>query len=139
MSEPLEAKVASIISDRELVLNKGSEDGVEIGMRFAVLLPNEFDIRDPDTNEVIGSVPLPKTFVKIVSMQEHIAKGRTFREFRTGGGGILASLSQGPTITHETISTDETLLLNELDWNERKVVLGDRARQIVGDEFIGGV
>lgn len=136
MSEPVEAKVASILTKRELVLNKGSEDGIEVGMRFAVLNSKGVDIRDPDTNEVIGSLPLAKTFVKIVSTQPHVAKARTFREFKSGGGPLL-NLYQPATIRHETIETDEELLVDTLDHKEAKLKIGDRARQIVGDEFIG--
>jgi hypothetical protein len=53
-SEPIEEKVARVLSSRELVV-RGAEHGVELGMDFEVLDPIGNDILDPDTHEVIGS------------------------------------------------------------------------------------
>jgi hypothetical protein len=142
MSERIEAKVAQIMSARDLVLNKGSDDGVAIGMRFAILNRKGADIRDPDTDEVLGSVELPKTFVKIVSTKPRLSIARTFREFRVSGGplwgmGALSHLADPPSRRVETLKTDEARLQDELDEHESFVKIGDPAVQMVGEEFSG--
>ncbi|MFF2772967.1 hypothetical protein ACFVUP_38300, partial [Streptomyces bacillaris] len=67
----IEGKVASVLNERELVLNVGAEEGVEVGMRFKILYAGGIEITDPDTNEALGNVEWPKTEVKIVSVQPH--------------------------------------------------------------------
>jgi hypothetical protein len=37
MADLIEGKVARILNSRELVINRGTEAGVKLGMRFAVL------------------------------------------------------------------------------------------------------
>src|ERR1700730_3824695 len=88
MSERIRARVAEVLTERELVLNKGSEDGVSIGMRFAILNRKGADIVDPDTGKSMGPVELEKTIVKVVRLQERLAIARTFRTYRQGGSGF---------------------------------------------------
>src|SRR3712207_4171355 len=123
MDDRIEAKVAQILTARELVLNKGSEDGVAEGMRFAILNRKGADILDPDTGESLGSVELPKTFVKVVSTKPKLAVARTFRTFRTSGGPLWnmlqsSGLTNPPTSRVETLKTDEKRLQEELDEDE---------------------
>jgi hypothetical protein len=143
VAERIQAKVAQILTARDLVLNKGSSEGVTVGMRFAVLNRKGADVKDPDTGEVLGSVELPKTFVKVVAVKEHLCIARTFREFKSGGGPLWSlmaatSLSAAPPQTRvETLKTDEARLKDELDEKESYVKIGDPAVQMLGEEFTG--
>jgi len=140
-AERIEGKVARILTARELVINRGSDHGVEVGMRFAVLNRKGREILDPDTNEVLGSVELPKTFVKVISVDPKLSVARTFREFTTpavrGTVDTLASYASSFMITSspektvvETLKTDETKLKDELDEKDSFVKTGDPAVQI---------
>ena len=62
----IRGKVAAILSKRELVLNIGTEHGVEVGMRFVILNSKGVDVKDPDSGEVIGTVEVPKTVIKVM-------------------------------------------------------------------------
>jgi len=66
MGERIRGKVAAILTQRELALNVGEEEGVEVGMRFAILNSKGVDVTDPDTGKVLGDVPVAKTIVKVV-------------------------------------------------------------------------
>lgn len=138
--ERVEAKVARILNARTLVINKGQSAGVEVGMQFAVLNRQGADIKDPETDEVIGSVELPKVIVKVVQVQESMAVASTFREFRRAGLADLVRFSDqivGGTLV-ETLRTDERRLdQEELNETESYVRAGDTAVQVVGDEFAG--
>jgi len=144
----IEAKVARILTVRELVLNRGSDAGVQVGMRFAILNPKGQQILDPDTKEVLGNVELPKTFVKVITVDSKLSVARTFREFKTPAvRGALDSLatitafmtpSSPEKIEIETLKTDEKKLKDELDERESYVKTGDPAVQITGnDEYVG--
>lgn len=141
MAERLTAKVAKILTGQEVVLSKGSEDGVEVGMRFAILNRKGAEIKDPDTGEVLGSVELEKTLVKVVRLHSRLCVARTFRQVRTSGGLFGAStqialMFAAPRRENEPLLTDERTLREEL--NESYVRIGDVAVQVVGDEFNSG-
>lgn len=143
MSERIEARVAQMLTARDLVLNKGSNDGVSVGMRFAILNRKGADVRDPDTGDILGSVELPKTFVKVVAVKERLCIARTFREFERGGGALWALLASSSSLTSpphtsvETLKTDEARLREELDEKESYLKIGDPAVQMLGEEFTG--
>ena len=128
MADRIEGRVAQILTARELVINRGTVEGVEVGMRFAVLNRRGTDIRDPDTGDVLGSIELEKVLVKVVRVDEHLAVARTFRTFRVPGTGALGwtSFQGSPARTvPETLKTDERRLKDELDEKESYVKIGD--------------
>lgn len=142
----IKGKVARILTVRELVLNRGAEDGVQVGMRFVVLNNKGNEITDPDTKVVLGSVELPKTFVKVISVETKLAVARTFREFVTPAvkgvnelynvfGGLAGRPEQRRI---ETLRTDESRLKDELNEEDSYVNTGDPVIQILaGDAYVG--
>ena len=98
-------KVAAVTSDRELVINRGSNHGVAVGMVFLVK-GAPIEIRDPDTQEPIGKVSNAKVLVRVTQVDEELSIARTFRSrtVNVGGnfvtGGSLASFLQPPKYEH---------------------------------------
>jgi hypothetical protein len=124
-------KVARILNSQELVINRGRVDGVRVGMVFAVLDPKAEDVKDPDTGEVLGSVNRPKTYVKVVDVEERLAVAQTFRKF--GGGGALgltgvAALFGPREPVLESLKTTESTW-EDLDESESYVKTGDPVRE----------
>ncbi len=134
----LMGKVAGILTRRELLINRGSADGVEVGMRFAVLNSQGIDVRDPDTGEILGSTEVVKTVVKVVRIDgPHLSVGRTFRQ-TPGRAGALAALANvyGTPARVETLDIQEgSTLKEELDPDDSYVKVGDPVVQTVGDEY----
>ena len=73
MTEPIRGKVARVLNGQEIVINAGILDGVTVGMDFNVMDTNGEDIKDPDTNEVLGSIERPKIRVRVIHAQEKLA------------------------------------------------------------------
>ena len=73
MIEPIRGKVARVLNGQEIVINAGIVDGVTVGMDFNVMDTNGEDIKDPDTNEVLGSIERPKIRVRVIHAQEKLA------------------------------------------------------------------
>ena len=73
MTEPIRGKVARVLNGQEIVINAGIVDGVTVGMDFNVIDTNGEDIRDPDTNKVLGSIERPKVRVRVIHAQEKLA------------------------------------------------------------------
>lgn len=68
----LEAKVASIIDNYRVVINKGEVDGIRIGQRFLILAIGD-EIVDPDTKESLGRIEIIKGKAKVTHIQERMA------------------------------------------------------------------
>ncbi len=75
--EPIRGKVAQILDSRQVVLNVGSTDNVTEGMTFKIVNPKGEQIRDPDTQQILGSVESPRAFVRIIQVQENLAVATT--------------------------------------------------------------
>lgn len=134
----IRGKVAAILSRRELVLNVGEEAGVTEGMRFVILNSKGVDVKDPDTGDVLGSVEVPKTLVKIVRVDgPRLSVGRTFRTI-AGSPGLFSATSMlaGRPDRKETLEIEEgSSLKAELPDYQSYVKPGDVALETRGDEY----
>lgn len=88
--KPVRGKVARVLSEREVAINRGLNDGVVIGMEFNILNPDTQEIRDPDTGESLGRVESVNLPVRVTGVNDRLAIARTFRVHRVnvGGNGI---------------------------------------------------
>lgn len=137
--EPIQGAVAKILTARELVINRGSAEGVRRGMRFEVLDTKAENIKDPDTGELLGSIDRPKVQVEVTKVAEHLAIAATFRkkELNVGGGMMaltaLARQFEPPKYEakYETLKTNEATW-EDLDESKSFVKTGDPVREIVG-------
>jgi hypothetical protein len=144
-----EAKVAKILTERELVLNRGTDSGIEIGMRFAIQNMNGQNIVDPETGEDLGSLDFSKTIVKIIDVYPKMSVAKTFRQFKVPGQratGIYAfSITEdhfgrpgtSDQIETETLRTDEKMLKDELSEEESYVKIEDLAVQVTDEDTLG--
>ena len=119
MTQLIRGKVARILNSREVALNVGASDGVEDGMQFDILAPELHDIRDPDTDEVIGSVNRPKVRVQVGITEDRFCVAHTFRRQRVniggvGFGGVDMALFEPP----KWVTRSETLKTSEDTWED---------------------
>ena len=134
-SDLIEGQVAQILNSRELVINKGNQDGVETGMIFEVLAPQGQDIRDPVTDEVLGSVARPKVIVKVVQVEPKLAVARTFKSHRFNiGGSDATKMWQRMFDAPKYVTRYDTLKTSDKTWEdlseeESYVKRGDPVRQ----------
>jgi len=73
----IEGKVAKIIDEYTVVINRGHEHGVEEDMRFVIYEPGE-EIKDPDTDESLGKFEYVKAKVEVVNVQEKFSTAETY-------------------------------------------------------------
>jgi len=76
----IEGKVARILNERDLAINKGSDSGVTTGMTFKVTEP-EIAIQDPDTKETLGTLSREKIRVNIVAVEPKYSIGKTYETY----------------------------------------------------------
>lgn len=135
MTNRISAKVAQILNSRDLVINRGSNSGVTLGMQFKILNSRGQRIIDPETHEELGSLDLEKAVVKVTKLYENMAICSTFRV--TGGGytnafyGALSTeLLKFAAPRMETLETGAETQ-KEIDLKKSVVEVGDEAIQIV--------
>ena len=138
MTKPIRGKVARVLNTREIAINVGVEDGVTVGMYFDVMDLQYEDVRDPDTDEVLGSIERPKVKVKIIHVQEKLSLATTYRKERVNTGGSFMPL--GPfarylmppnwVTRYETLSRIEEAR-DVLDEEESYVKTGDPVVQVI--------
>lgn len=119
-SERIRGRVARVLNTREIAINRGSEHGVREGMKFAVLSETGEDIRDPETDEVLGSVYRSKVEVQVVTVKERLSIGRTFKTHRRnlGGGGVGGAAIARAFEPPRWVTEYETLKIEESDWED---------------------
>lgn len=132
----IQGKVAAILSSRELILNIGTEDGVEVGDRFVILNDKALEVADPDTLEILGAVEVPKTVVKVVRVGgPHLATARTFRTV-PGTPGLFGGPSIAGRPAHvETLDVQSDSVLKNQLGEDLYVKPGDIARFTEGTEY----
>lgn len=133
----IEGKVAAILNERDLVVNKGSSAGVEEGMIFKVIEP-DVSLKDPDTGESLGILEREKIRVKIVEVNPKYAVGKTYQTYVVNVGGIglnvnwLAKFVEPrQDITKvRTLRIDKSISLAPMNEEESLVKVGDQVVQI---------
>ena len=76
----IEGKIARVLNTRELVINRGSENGVAQDMEFAVMEP-QLSILDPETRESLGSLEREKIRVRVFETYLKFSLARTYETF----------------------------------------------------------
>ena len=139
MTKPICGKVARVLNSREIAINIGTANGVTKGMLFDVLFLQSGQIRDPDTNEVLGSIKRTKVRVRVTEVQKKLAVASTYRFEQVNVGGALGfgpisqSLMPSKWITkYETLKKSERETVKEdIDEEDSFVKVGDPVVQVI--------
>lgn len=76
----IQGKVAAILNERDLVINRGENDGVSEGMLFQVTQP-DVPIRDPDSGLELGVLVRDKIKVRVVELHPHFSVAKTYETY----------------------------------------------------------
>ena len=77
----MEGKVAAVINRRELVINRGSDAGVQEGMKFKVM-DRRLEITDPESNETLGTLEREKVRVKVSEVHPKFSIAMTYETYQ---------------------------------------------------------
>lgn len=121
-------KIARITSDKEVILNVGSEDDVKKDMKFVIYSEGDH-IFDPDTGEDLGVIETIKGRIVISHVMEKMSRAITGTYEVYLQNSVSAILAMGTTKTQRY-----TLAVNEKDIIPMKedliVKVGDKVRSI---------
>ena len=72
----VEGKIAKVLGNNEVVLNRGREHGVRPGMMFEIFAPEGDEVWDPDTGETLGTVEDVKAKAEVTEVKEKLCVAR---------------------------------------------------------------
>jgi hypothetical protein len=98
----IDYKVAGIVDKYRVVINRGSEHGIETGQRFLILNIGD-ELFDPDTGGSLGCVEVIKGKGEVTHVQERIATLQTTdtHEIKTKPYGIGAIAMLQSTVVEQ--------------------------------------
>ena len=73
---PVEGKVAKILGNNEIVVNRGRQEGVRAGMLFEIFAPEGEEVWDPDTGETLGTVEDVKARAEVTEVKDRLSVAR---------------------------------------------------------------
>lgn len=138
-NKPITGKIAGVLNERELTINIGTEKEVYEGMKFKVLASSPIEVKDPDTEKILGTVDREKVRVKVIEIFKNYSICRTFRKtiINASGSNIQALI---PSILLpykprreilETLKAKDSTLPPPLSEEDSYVKSGDRVIQII--------
>ena len=77
-AQPITGQVALIEDDYTLVINRGAESGLAVGMIFAVQSGTGQVITDPESGRELGRLSREKLRVRVFDVQPLFARAHTF-------------------------------------------------------------
>ena len=95
----IEGRVARILNDRSIVINRGSGGGVREGMRFVVFTELD-DVADPESGESLGRLELVKARV----VASHVQEKMTVCTAEPEGGPAPAEDAAHHTLSAEMVA-----------------------------------
>lgn len=135
MSEPatLTGTVAKIVSDREVILNRGYAQGLNPGDYLVVTDPGTQSIVDPETGKELGDFKRVKAVLRISECTENLSLAKTFRTKRVRVGGGMGIGGMGDMFAAAKYETKvETL---RFDPKEGAPISEEESVISVGDPF----
>ncbi|WP_299437302.1 hypothetical protein [uncultured Rhodospira sp.] len=101
-------RVARVVDDYKVVINRGAEDGIKEGQRFLVYGIGD-EVVDPETKETLGRLELVRGRGEVVHVQPRMATIRSIEKIRVLGArrklvtGLASALAFGRNASTEEI------------------------------------
>lgn len=120
-ARPVTGQVALIEDDYTLVINRGAESGLAVGMIFAVQSGTGQVITDPESGRELGRLSREKLRVRVFDVQPLFARAHTFADTGDFHGLLELPFFEQP---HEDVVT---------------VDVGDRVELVAGGQGAGRI
>lgn len=125
----LEGRVASILNAQEVAINLGSEAGVRVGQKFAIVAQTPLEIKDPESGDVLDILEREKVRVEAYRIRPKISVCRTYRTSlprKSSIAHILADLGSGAIPVTEQFQIARETNVTPLPPDDNYVKINDR-------------
>ena len=141
MAELIRGKVASLLNSREIAINRGYADGIREGMYFDVMSLDSGEIKDPETNKVLGSIVRTKVRVRVTEVQEKLAVASTYERATVDSPASFGPYARALMPTSwinkygiETLRKSDLFSPVDIDGDDSDVKVGDTVVQVIEDK-----
>jgi hypothetical protein len=136
VASAIRGKVAKVLNDREVVINRGTDHGVKLGTRFKLI--ETVEIQDPDTRDGIGTITREKIRFMVVHSQPSMSIARTYETHTFGSSSARQAAEMLAQSVHPQASiqrTDVKRIRPAGDGDEPVLVeIGDIVDEVTDDE-----
>lgn len=135
MSEAIEGKIASIVDECTVIINRGASAGVKEGMKFVIFVEGD-SVKDPDSGESLGTWEIVKGYVSAAHIQEKISVCIVSQpEEKDSPRSPSKTLSSAMVeVSFDSGDTGEKLAVRSSEMSGRPrvgpIAIGDRVRSI---------
>lgn len=141
MSDQTVGAVARILSEREVVLNRGVKDGLKVGDYVGIIDQEASNVADPTTGEDIGQILHFKMSLRITQASDSLSIASTYRVQRINRGGVgklnpmrnIGNMFEAPDWVEEVQSMRVNVEDLPSDDSESVVAVGDEFRIVPKD------
>ncbi|GAA1780721.1 hypothetical protein [Streptomonospora arabica] len=123
MSEGLSGRIVRIVSNQEVLINKGTDDGVSVGEIFVVISSETEEVKDEATDEVLGKIRKVKIPLKVTEASERMSLLHTYRTVSVNVGG--EGLGLGRMFAAPKWETQDEEINTDAEFAEDYVEVGD--------------
>lgn len=132
MGDTIVGKVAKVLNDREVVLNRGRLDGVKEGDYVGIVDAQEFGIKDPDSDRDLGDIVRFKVALRVTQISDRLSIASTYKVSRVNVGGNFNYGALKAFQAPEWVERVERLTYEE---NSILPISPEESRIQVSDEF----
>lgn len=90
--DPIIGKIADIVDRHSVLVNKGDDAGVEVGMIFSVIGATGTAVRDPETGDDLGTLPIEKARIRVTEVYSKFCQAETYRVTEPAVAGLLSDI-----------------------------------------------
>ena len=137
MVELIQGRIAKVLNNRDVAINRGSDHGVKKKMLFDVLDRENHDIQDPETGQNLGSFRSSRIRLVITHVDRKFAVASARGKSVNEGGheqewGVFARSLLPPTwvTKYETLARADESGRDALDEKDSCVKTGDPVIQV---------
>lgn len=121
-------KVVKIINEMKIVINAGSNDSIERGLKLEIYTPGE-EVFDLDTNESLGTLDTVKAYIEVVDV---FPKMCICRNTETKIYNALAGFQNFVKEEIKPLIIDPKQITGGLNNSDKVIRIGDFVRKSVG-------
>ena len=103
----IQVKVATVISPSQVAFNMGSDSGIEKGSR--AMLYRTVEVRDPETDDVLGTVQVPKISFRIDLVEPKFCVGTVADAVGSAPGVARSWILSGTLTRTKTITLQRSV------------------------------
>lgn len=126
-------KIIRVIGVRDVVVNRGSDDGIEVGDYIGIVDPNEEPVTDPESGADLGGLRIYKASLRISTLSRRFAVASTYKTTQTNVGGVMPDVDMGKFWSPPNFVTEMEKL--ELEDTSIQPIRPEEVTISIGDEF----